>query len=524
MKKSKLSFAVFLSAVLLIIGATRLPGLMHGSDLHPDEQVFLRSATALSNFLLGLTESYFPKKYYPEGGFLLHTPFQLLRIALNLDVSDVYVGRIAGLVYFLLGAVMGFIVLRRFFTTEKSAAAVYLLTLTFGLIHVEQSRYATGDTGSFLLLMILLYFSFRGMESGKLKYFLLASAAGGMLCADKYPLAFFLLIPYLGFRKTFTGSSKKQLGRDTWKAAGCFFLGFFLLSPKALTDPTYLFWVCAHETHNYMAGTNITEVGGPHNHLISVAIYTLLYSGIPLLTGAVAWNWVSNIRKFKEKTGTEFLRDSVIPGVCVVFFLYNLFVTAVFMRTYYPFFCIIDLYCAALGAKWLKEGGKKKIVLLALCTLMCLRGGTLLTLLGTDDGTASMKRFMANVPRESYTFITELKPGHMAFYDTELPMPVIATDLKDERFAEDLSLQPGELLISTYQEYGTCTPYFLPIFSRNVREYISAWQDFKQVNEEYYLGQLYPDWYYILFGFWVKGTTGMPFEFPANQFYLNPIP
>lgn len=522
MKKSKISYSILLLMILLVLGATRLPGLMHGSSLHPDERVFLNAAEGLSRFLLGLSSGYTAPKFYPEGGFVLHTPMQLLRMAFHLNIDPTAAGRLTGLILFLAGVSMGLKVLRRFFTKDISATVVYLLTMAFGLIHVEQSRYATGDTGSFLFLMCLVYWSFLGMETGKLRFFLLACIAGGFLTADKYPLVFFLLIPYLGFRKTYGGSPRKQLSRDTWKAAGCFLLGFLLLSPKTLTSPAYLFWTAAHETHNYMAGTNITEVGGPHNHLIAVTVYTLLYSGIPLLPGAVAKQWLSGIRAFREKNGSELLRDSIIPAVCVGFFLYNLFVTAVFLRTYYPFFCLLDLYCAALAAKWLK-GHKGKAVLVLLCTVMCLRGGLLLGILGTDDGVASMKRFMEDVPREKYTFITELKPGYMAFPDTELPMRVIATDLKDDRFYADMHLLPGELLISTYQEYGTCTKYPLPIFNRNVKEYISLWQDFKEANSAYYLGQLYPDWYYSLFGFWVKGSTGMPFEFPANQFYLNPI-
>lgn len=523
MKSSKYIRTVVLLLVLLVIFASRLPGLMHGSDLHTDEQVFLNAAQNLSRFLLGQAETYTTPKFYPEGGFVLHTPAQFLRLALDLDGNRILFGRLAGLGYFLLGAAMGLVILQKFFTREKAAAAVYLLTMAFGLIHVEQSRYATGDTGTFLFLMILIYFSFRGMESEKMKYFLYACIAGGGLAAIKYPLVYFLLIPYLGFRKVFSGEGKKWITQRTLLAAGCFLLGFLLLSPKTLTDPTYLFWTAAHETHNYMAGTNLTEVGGPGNHLIAVVIYTLLYSGIPLFTAITAFHWVKDVRHFREMDGIDLMRQAIIPAVCIGFFVYNIFVTAVFMRTYYPFFCIMELYCAALGAKWLREGGRKKAILVILCVGMSLRGGALLTLLGTDDGTDTMLRFMEQVPRESYSFITELKPGHMAFGDTDLPMRVVAEDLKDERFAESLSLREGELLISTWQEHGIGSPYVLPITNKPVKEYISRWKAFKQENSAYFLGQLYPDWYYSLFGFDIKGATGMIFEFPANRFYLNPI-
>lgn len=522
MKKSKLlPFLVLL--VLLAIGASRLPGLMHGSDLHTDEMVFLRSAQNLSAFLLGNADTYKTAKFYPEGGFTLHTPMQLVRMVCFTGLSSVQAGRLTGLIFFLMGVLLGFVVLRRFFTRDRSAAVIYFLIMAFGLIHVEQSRYATGDTATFFFLMVLLYQSFRGMERRKMRHFLYACIAGGVLCAIKYPLVYFLLIPYLGFRKTFAGEDKKFIFKNTWLAALCCLLGFLLLSPKTLTDPTYLFWTAAHETHNYMAGTNLTEVGGPHNHLIAVAAYTLLYSGMPLMAGAVIWQWVGNIRRFKEMDGTALMRDAIIPGAALGFAVYNLFVTAVFMRTYYPFFCIMELYCASLGAKWWHAGGRRKLLLSLLCAFMILRGGMLLTILGCDDGTQTMLRFMEQVNREDYSFITELKPGHMAFEDADLPMAVIATDLKDDRFARSLSLQEGELLISTYQAHGICKPYPLPIFSKAVNEYIALWRAFRQENAPYYLGQLYPDWYYSLFGFDIKGTTGTIFEFPANQFYLKPI-
>ena len=98
-------------------------------------------------------------------------------------------------------------------------------------------------------------------------------------------------------------------------------------------------------------------------------------------------------------------------------------------------------------------------------------------------------------------------------------------DLADERFdtPEGMVLREGELLISTYQEYGIGTPYCLPISHSTVQSYIDRWTDFKQINGQYEVGRLYPDSYYTLFGFWIKGTTGMYFEFPCNIFYLRPI-
>ena len=168
---------VLIFAAIALIFLTRLPGLMHNASLHPDEPVFYNSARNLALFLTGQADSYVPTKFYPEGGFTLHTPFQLLKLLFgSSDTDGRFIGRIAGCVYFLLGTAMGLKLLRGFFTKDPAASAVYLATMLFGLMHIEQSRYATGDSASFLFLMVLLYFSAKGMQTEKFRYFLLAAA------------------------------------------------------------------------------------------------------------------------------------------------------------------------------------------------------------------------------------------------------------------------------------------------------------------------------------------------------------
>lgn len=504
-------------AVLIAIFLTRLPALMHNAHLHPDEPVFYHAAQNLLG--MGQTQS---TKYYPEGSFVLHAPFQL--IAILFSVNERLMGRIAGLLYFILGAYVGLMVLRRYFSKTSASITVYLLTMAFGLMHIEQSRYATGDTASFLFLMLLIFFSAMGMETGKMKHFLLAAAMGGCLAAIKYPQAFFLLIPFLGFCRTFAGREMKIKIKNTLLAAVCFLAGFLVLSPKTLTDPTYIFWTCVYEIDGYFSGTNITELGGPHNHLISMVLYTALYAGMPLLTVAAMLKAGKKIIPSWSAQGVEHLLGFVIPIVTLGFFLYNLFVTALFMRTYYPFFCIVDLYCAAYCGSWVSKGKVKRAAVICLCVFTLLRGSYYLYVLSTDDGTASMQKFMEQIDPEDYTFITELGPGQLAFPAEDLPMQANTADLKDARFdTEGYALKEGELLISASQEYLICTPYYLPISNANVRDYIARWAEFKEVNQPYRLGMLYPKHYYYLFGFWVRGATGANFEFPANIFYLNPV-
>lgn len=521
--KTILVCAAFFCLMLL----TRYAALTHNGYLHPDEMVFYRSAGFLADFLTGKAPSYAPTKYYPEGGFVLLMPFELVHrwVSPIFEQDARFFGRIGGVLYFLIGVGLGLKILRQYFTKDSGTTVIYLTTMLFGLLHVELSRYATGDTASFLFLMLLILFSAKGMESGQLRYFFLASAMGGVLASIKYPLAFFLLIPYLGFRKVCAADEKKMIAKNTWNAAGCFFVGFLLFSPKTLTDPTFLFWTAAHETHNYMAGTNYIEVGGPLNHLFSVIVYTLLYSGFPLLTGLAVWQCGKAVPAARKEDGCKYLFQFVIPLVTGGFFLYNLFVTALFMRTYYPFFVILDIYSAVLCGDWLKKHGWKKAAVIVLGAVMVLRGGYLVWILSTDSATENMQAITAEIPGDCYTSIKGLTPGKLGYLAEDLPQFDGFEDLSDERFSnpETAKLQPGELVISTTQEHGFCSPYPFPIMHKAVRSLVGRWSEFKQINASFEIGRLYPEYFYWMFGYWLKGSTGTIFEFPSNIFYLNPI-
>lgn len=515
------------AALFFCILLTRLAALMHNYDLHPDELVFMQSAERLADFLTGKAVSYAPTKFYPEGSFVLLAPFELLRRALHsaAEWNPRLFGRLGGLVYFLLGTGLGLKILRQYFTKDTGTSVLYLLTMLFGIVHIELSRYATGDTASFFFLMLLILWTAKGMDTGGLRFFLLASGVGGILAAIKYPLAYFLLIPYLGFRKTFSADSKKVLRKNTLKAAGCFLIGFLLLSPKTLTDPSFIFWTAAHETHNYMAGTNYVEVGGPVNHLISLAAYLLLYSGFPLLTGLAVFHWGRRVPAARQKKDTAYLFQFVIPLTAAGFFLYNLFVTALFMRTYYPFYVLLDLYCAVFCGSWLRQKGWKQISVIVLSLGMVLRGGYYVYVLSTDDALDNMHAILSAISPDSYETVEALDPGKLAWDVDDMPQFDGAENLNDDRFAalDTARLQPGELIIATTQEHGIGSPYPLPIFHQAVNTLIQRWALFKEANADLEIARLYPESYYRLFGFWIKGTTGMIFEFPSNIFYLNPL-
>jgi len=50
----------------------------------------------------------------------------------------------------------------------------------------------------------------------------------------------------------------------------------------------------------------------------------------------------------------------------------------------------------------------------------------------------------------------------------------------------------------------------------------NGWNSFRNKNEKYLFAQLYPDYYYDLFGFWLEGNMGTLDEFPSVYYYYMP--
>ena len=82
-------------------------------------------------------------------------------------------------------------------------------------------------------------------------------------------------------------------------------------------------------------------------------------------------------------------------------------------------------------------------------------------------------------------------------------------------------LHPGEMVITCSEDHSRCNRYIIPYEDDAVHELIFNWETFKHINTPYYIGQVYPEYYYYLFGFWIKGTTGTDYEFPTNQVYYR---
>ena len=521
-KKTKRLTALFivLGMVLLIL-LTRAAALEHNRALHPDEHVIYLAADSLKDRVLGRAPSFEEVKEYPEGSIVLQTPFHLAAsLAGDAAPDPQIIGRWASVIFFTLGAVLWMAVLRRHFDNHPAALISGALIMVFSLIHIEQSRYGTGDAVSFFLLSWILLLCGAAADDGpdaSPRRLFAAAFLAGVLGAVKYPLLFFTVLPAAVAARRF-GKGWLRNPR-TWGMVLLTAAGFLLCSPKLVADPVnYLYHLLAKESHDYLRYGNLCEVGGPVNHLLSLTVYLLLYSGLPLAPVFL----VSALRRSagpEEKDGETFLFRRVLPWALGVFFVYNLFAKSLFMRTYYPFFCLADLYAAAGAGQWFRRGGGRRRAAVLLAALLVIRGGWNVLAMTESDGIRRLETLVERASGENWRRTVLLKPGHFLPLDrTALAAPE-ETDLLE---TEPWSLDSGEMVITSTQAHSRCSRYILPSPNADARTLIRRWEDFQRLNDPWRVGSVYPEYYYWLFGYWVKGTTGTDYEFPTNTVYFRP--
>ena len=506
--------------MVLLILLTRGMTLTHNRELHPDEHVFHLAADSLSDRLLGRSPTFQEVKSYPEGAIVLQVPFHMLASLAGEKAPDSQmVGRIASVIYFTLGALLLLRLFRRYFDSRPVSGGILALLLTFSLLHIEQSRYGTGDAVSFFLLAWILLLCGGSLRAGRESSFaplFLAAFLTGVLCAVKYPLLFFFCLP--------AAAAARKRGKGwlwNWRTLVMVLLaagGFLLCSPKLVQDPfPYLYHLIARETHDYIRYGNLCEVGGVFNHLLSLGVYFLLYSGLPL---APLFLLPAGKRERGDETEDEvFFFRRVLPWALGVFFVYNLFARSLFMRTYYPFFALADLYVAAGAGEWFRRSRGRRSCVVILALLLVIRGGWNIAAMTERQGARRLDALVASAADEGWRRTTLLEPGYFLPLDAAaLKAPAEADLLYDE--ARELEF--GELVITATQAHCRCAHYILPIRHPTAELLIRRWDDFRALNGAYYRGSVYPEYYYWLFGFWVKGTTGTDYEFPTNSVYYRP--
>lgn len=532
-----LGFQICIAAILLITIVSRAFGLTYNLSIHPDESEFYTASDSLARHILDPDVPFVEEKEYPEGGYILQLPFQLMKELLGSShwfwSSSHCWNRISSLFYFTLAAVYGILILTRYMSRSKLSAILYALTMCFSVFFIEHSRYGVGDMGSLWLLMAIVYHSARALESKKMVHLICAFFCTGAMGAVKYPQLFFVMIPAGTFLRMRGGNQSR--GK---RAAGMIpfvlivLLSFLMFSPKAAADPGYFLRVITREGEAYLAQGSGYQTGGAINHVLSMIVYTLLYSDFPLSFLMVAGYFVNSIAGKSSEDGADFLFQKLLPITVCLFFGYNIFVTTLVFRTLTPFFGMSALYASeAAGCLYRycsRKGYKvgRAVVVLLTCVLV-LRGGLLLWITGHQgDEKTRFTALLAETLDDNWNQVTLLEPYNVATEYTfadylQCPQDLPTTEIRLEHYAAedgDLTLQPGELLITGAYEYWRAGHFFIPPEKDEIKE---LWESFKQANQDYYVGQIYPTAGYYLFGGWVRGGTLAQFMIPCNMVYYR---
>ena len=530
-KSTRLRFPIFLFLLALVLILSRQTALTHNLQLHPDEHVFYEASDSMARFLLGRAESYEELKEYPEGNFVFQLPFQLIA-QLTLDEPDIHiVARLSSLFYFAIAAVLGCVVLKRYFPKRRGTVPVYALCMLFSLMHIEQSRYATGEASTFLTLMLVIITTAEALRGGKHRTLLLVLSffLCGVAAAIKYPQGYFFLLPLYALVVRCKGTEKKRRFPLWLISFFALFAGLMLFSPKAILDPLYFYRACRREVGEYLVRGTLCEVGGALNHLVSILIYALFYADLPLSPVLFVLSVVKLGKTVRKDEPTEVFFARIVPAVTFVFLLYNAFVKTLYMRTVYPWFCISLLYACDGAGMLLERRGVKRVAVLALTALMVLRGGYFIYALSERDAAERYAELVYSAPDENWSRTTLLMAGAQLPLETDGLVNYIPEDIAwdAKTYATTLDpdtsryLEPGELLISQSQSHGWCQHYLFPVRDPRIIYIINRWDNFVAKNKDCFVGQVYPEHYYYLFGYWVRGTTGTDYEFPSNMVFYK---
>ena len=521
----KRSFVLLCALLVLLVLLTRMVCITHEIKNHPDEFVFVHSSVSMTNVLLGVEEQYSEIKPYPQGSYFFYVPFQLLASLIGRDFTGAIANRIGAVCYFTIGALAGLTFTRRYFKS-RIASWIYVLICVFSIFHIEQSRYGTGDAVTFALLMLGMYCSARGVETGKAIYIYLSFTLVGFTAAVKYPLMYFVLMPACA---AVQATRKKPLRRILYLISGLLVMlaGFLLLSPGVVKDIGYLKAVIMRETDAYMqSGTAIESSGGVLNNFLSVCVYWFLYSDIlfsPFFFTAGLIRFRKDSGEERKSASTAFITITM-PVVLGGFLLYNLFISLLFMRTLYPFFVIILPY-VAYGCSLLFR--KRRVVAVLLVAVLVVRGCMLTVALVPASRRGHMEECLRRANEISGGKRTVSLATDFFFTGGKIKWAEEAEDVlvlkQNELILEGFpEFRGGDTIVTGALEYAMAGSHIVPIDDKYFIRLIDDWQKIKENHAGHYVGQAYPQYYGWLYGLWVKGSTLSQYDFPVNYVYAIP--
>lgn len=537
MHKKNSSFPQFIPLILLLsffILLTRIPGITYNMVLHPDEEVFFRSTDSLLEALVN-GEPFIEVKEYPEGAYLFHLPFHFFAKVIDY-LTDTrqnlpLFGRLSSAFYFSLAAAIGMLIMWEYLGKTIFSVITYGLTMCFSLFFIEHSRYGVGDMSSLFLLLLNIYLTAKAFSSGyRKRYLFLACIVSGAMGAVKYPQLLFLLIPLVTYGYSAKHVKKPGAMLPLVLSALISFLAF---SPKAMLDWGYFLRVIQREAAAYVTEGTQFEAGGLLNHIASSVVYSLLYADFPLsfalLTACFVFQFRNYISLLKEDMRppehcVQFLFRFVVPIICIIFFIYNLFVKLLIFRTYTPFFGISALY----ASYWATQAAEKsnqtiRALIIFLICVMVGRGAALLFI--TSSQTRITQDFTAKIQAcvdENWTNTFIITSGNIPMDTSNL---VGLHECSFEHFptanGDTLEIAPGTLVLTGFYEHAIASDYIIPTTPGDSNR-LRLWKEFKAINADYRVGQSYPDAYYYLFGGWIRGGTLGTSLIPCNLIYYRP--
>lgn len=521
---SKKAFLILSLCMIIGIAATRGITIKHNFAGQPDEHVFYGSTEMLMYDLL-YGEQYEPVKPYPEGTYVFRLPFHLL--AQVAELEDDYTdnvrlwGRISSVFYFSLGGIIGLWLVLNVLNGGKAGAIIYILTTCFSLFQIEQSRYGTFDPISFFVLMLALLLLTQYIRKSRKSCFAAAAFCLAVAAAGKYSLAYFFVLPIslLFLQK----QSKREKLIMLCIMGLSALLGFLLFSPSILINPRFFINTVLGGLNGYIVGGNPEGYSTIPESLFSAIVYQLFYSDLPLSTIFMVFGALSIHRMGKGSIESMFF-GFILPLCVLVFLIYNCLLTTFFLRTLFPYYCIAALYAAA-GLGQLCKSKRICGFAVLLCALMLVRSSYFISVMA--DYSAAEKRaeaFSADTEASNTSELVYLGEFFVAnelkttFKDYDTSAVSLGT-LHEGEFPE---IQSGQLIITDSLEHGWAKLCIFPPEDEVIINITQGWEKFKADNQQYYVGTLFPQHYYWLFGYWVHGSTGTNYEFPNNYLYYKP--
>jgi len=532
-----IGFVLCIVAVLFLIIVSRAVGLTYNLSIHPDESEFYVASSSLAKHLLNPDVPFVEEKEYPEGAYILQLPFQLIKELLDssewLWSASPCWSRMSSVFYFVLATIYGIMILTKYMSRSKTAAILYALTMCFSLFFIEHSRYGVGDMPSLFLLMATIYHSACALQTKKIVHLVLAFACTGIMGAVKYPQIFFVLIPS-GTYFHMSGKDRKKTMAGLLVFVLITLMSLLLFSPKAAVDPAYFLRVLDREAKAYVTEGTGYDTGGVLNHVANTVLYTLFYSDFPMSFLLVAAYFTKSIMCRSYDCDADYLFRKLLPIVCIVFFAYNMFANLLVFRTLTPLFGMTALYASEAAGRvyyYCSRKGYKigRTIILLLTCAMVLRGGLLLWLTAHQgDEKDRFTALFAETVDENWNQVTLLEPYNVATEYTfadylQCPQDLPIKEIHLETYAAEnggVILQPGELLVTGAYDYWMTAPFLVP---REKDAITDLWESFQQANQDYYVGQIYPNSCYYLFGGWIRGGTLAQFLIPCNMVYYRSV-